>query len=200
MVAALQANMEQLQDSIESIWQGVLAGQASMQRKLYNCTFKTMMNVCARYATTLEDAEQWVNDGYIKIFTNTDKFAGKGSVEGWMRRIMVNTCLDNLRQNKAQFNAPNMRTKDTAAIGFDYSTANEALQEINAEHLLIHVQNLPHTQRTIFNLYAMDGYSHKEIAQELGIKETNSQWHLNQARNILKEKILQSNNKNQQAR
>jgi RNA polymerase sigma-70 factor (ECF subfamily) len=151
-----------------------------------------MMGICNRYANTLEDAEQWVHDGYVKIFTLTDKYANTGSLEGWMRRIMVNTCLDNLRTLKAQYNAPHLRTKETAAIGQDYSTANEALLDMQAEHLLLHIQALPATQKTIFNMYALDGYSHKEIALQLGMKESNSQWHLNQARQFLKNKITQA--------
>jgi RNA polymerase sigma-70 factor, ECF subfamily len=192
MVTAYKANMVQRQMSLEDIWEGVVAGQASMQKQLYTITYKTMMGICNRYATTLEDAEQWAHDGYVKIFTYTEKYANSGSLEGWMRRIMVNTCLDNLRSLKAQYNTPNLYTKDTAAIGHDYSTANDALLNMQAEHLMLHIKALPNTQKTVFNMYALDGYSHKEIAQHLGIKESNSQWHLNQARHFLKNKISQA--------
>jgi RNA polymerase sigma factor (sigma-70 family) len=200
MEMAVRANMIQGQMSIEEIWDGVIAGQAAMQKQLYTITYKTMMTICNRYATTLEDAEQWVHDGYVKIFTLTDKYANTGSLEGWMRRIMVNTCLDNLRTLKAQYNAPHLRTKETAAIGHDYSTANEALLDMQAEHLMLHIQALPATQKTVFNMYALDGYSHKEIAQHLGMKESNSQWHLNQARHFLKNKIIQAHQNSTQAK
>jgi RNA polymerase sigma factor (sigma-70 family) len=189
MISALKLNMINAQVGIEDLWQGVRLGQSNDQKQFYMLTYKTMMNICCRYAATIEDAEQWVNDGYIKIFKNVDKYGEKGSLEGWMKRIMVNTCLDNLRQTKAQYNAPHLYTKETTAIGQDYSTTNDALNNINANELLNVVQKLPATQRTIFNMYAMDGFSHKEIAQHLGIKESNSQWHLNQARNFLKEKL-----------
>jgi RNA polymerase sigma factor (sigma-70 family) len=200
MERAVRANMIQGQMSIEEIWEGVIAGQATMQRQLYTVTFKTMMGICNRYATTLEDAEQWVHDGYVKIFTLTEKYANTGSLEGWMRRIMVNTCLDNLRTVKAQYNAPHLRTKETAAIGHDYSTANEALLDMQAEHLMLHIKALPATQKTVFNMYALDGYSHKEIALQLGMKESNSQWHLNQARQFLKNKIIQAHQNSTQAK
>jgi RNA polymerase sigma factor (sigma-70 family) len=200
MERAVRANMIQGQMSIEEIWEGVIAGQATMQRQLYTITFKTMMGICNRYATTLEDAEQWVHDGYVKIFTLTEKYANTGSLEGWMRRIMVNTCLDNLRTVKAQYNAPHLRTKETAAIGHDYSTANEALLDMQAEHLMLHIKALPATQKTVFNMYALDGYSHKEIALQLGMKESNSQWHLNQARQFLKNKIIQAHQNSTQAK
>jgi RNA polymerase sigma factor (sigma-70 family) len=195
MIAAQTANMITGELTIEEIWAGVRTGHAAMQRQLYHSTYKLMMGICCRYANTAEDAEQWVHDGYIKIFQNAEKYSDKGSLEGWLKRIMVNTCLDNLRALKAQYNAPNLYAKDTSAIGQDYSTANDAILKMNAESLLQLINQLPSTQRTIFNMYAVDGYSHKEIAQQLNIKEANSQWHLNQARNYLKGKLEHINKK-----
>jgi RNA polymerase sigma factor (sigma-70 family) len=189
MIAAQTSNMIKEELTLEEIWAGVRSGHAAMQRQLYHSTYKLMMSICCRYATTSEDAEQWVHDGYIKIFNNAEKYSDKGSLEGWLKRIMVNTCLDNLRALKAQYNSPNLYAKDTSAIGQDYSTTNEAILKMNAAGLLNIINQLPTTQRTIFNMYAVDGYSHKEIAQHLGIKEANSQWHLNQARNFLKGKL-----------
>jgi RNA polymerase sigma factor (sigma-70 family) len=189
MIAAASIDMTQETLTLEQIWLGVRQGKASMQRQLYHQTYKVMMGICCRYALTVEDAEQWVNDGYVKIFNNCEKYSDKGSLEGWLKRIMVNTCLDNLRAIKAQYNAPHLFTKETTAIGQDYSTANNALLAINAKDLLHLVNQLPSTHRTVFNMYAIDGFSHKEIATELGIKEANSQWYLNQARNVLKGKL-----------
>jgi RNA polymerase sigma factor (sigma-70 family) len=193
MVSASTTYMSHQVMSIEDMWQGILAGNASMQRMLYMHTYKTMMSLCCRYATNAEDAEQWVNDGYVKVFTNSNKFDGKGSLEGWIKRIMVNTCLDNLRKLKAQYNAPHLYTKETTAIGHDFSTVNDAINNINAKELLNVIQQLPDTQRMVFNMYAIEGFSHKEIAQQLGLKEANSQWHLNQARNFLKNKLNKFN-------
>ncbi|MFM2385452.1 MAG: hypothetical protein RL660_209 [Bacteroidota bacterium] len=193
MIAAEKVNMAAEELTLEEIWAGVKQGHAAMQRRLYHATYKLMMAICCRYATTVEDAEQWVHDGYVKIFNNVDKYGDKGSLEGWLKRIMVNTCLDNLRALKAQYNQPNFYTKDTSVIGQDYSTANDALLNINAENLLALINKLPTTQRTVFNMYAVDGYSHKEIAEHLGIKEANSQWHLNQARNFLKGNLEEYN-------
>jgi RNA polymerase sigma factor (sigma-70 family) len=174
---------------LEEIWEGVCLQDAGMQRKFYNHTYKLFMGLCVRYAPTMEEAEQWVNDGYVKIFTNCDKYTSIGSLEGWLKRLVVNTCLDNLRQLKTQYNSVHLRTKDTDAIPQDYSTCNEAILNMNSAELLGIIQQLPNTQRTVFNMYAIEGYSHKEIAEELNIKEANSQWHLNQARNFLKSKL-----------
>jgi RNA polymerase sigma factor (sigma-70 family) len=193
MIAATAVNMTQETLTLEQIWIGVRQGSAAMQRQLYHSTYKLMMGICCRYALTVEDAEQWVHDGYVKIFNNSEKYGDKGSLEGWLKRIMVNTCLDNLRATKAQYNAPHLFTKETTAIGQDYSTANNALLAIEANDLLQLVNQLPSTHRTVFNMYAVDGFSHKEIATHLGIKEANSQWYLNQARNTLKTKLEKYN-------
>jgi RNA polymerase sigma factor (sigma-70 family) len=147
------------------------------------------MHICNRYAPTLEEAEQWINDAYVKIFINFEKYNNTGSLEGWLKRLVVNTCLDNLRNLKTQYNSVHLYTKDETAIPQDYSTCNNAILEMDSSELLDLIQKLPSTQRTIFNMYAIEGYSHKEIAEQLGIKEANSQWHLNQARNSLKEKL-----------
>jgi RNA polymerase sigma-70 factor (ECF subfamily) len=147
------------------------------------------MHICARYAPTLDDAELWVNDAYLKIFANYQKYTNTGSLDGWLKRLVVNTCLDNLRHQKAQYNSVHLHTKDTDSITQDYSTCNNALLQMDSDALLGIIQTLPTTQRTVFNMYAIEGYSHKEIAQQLNMKEANSQWHLNQARNFLKAKL-----------
>jgi RNA polymerase sigma factor (sigma-70 family) len=147
------------------------------------------MVTCSRYAPNAEEAEQWVNDSYVKVFTNCIKYNNSGSLEGWLKRLIVNTCLDNLRQLKTQYNSVHLHTKEETAIPQDYSTVNQAILKMNSVDLLELIQQLPNTQRTIFNMYALEGYSHKEIAEQLGVKESNSQWHLNQARNFLKNKL-----------
>jgi RNA polymerase sigma factor (sigma-70 family) len=175
--------------SLEEIWQGVCMQHAEMQRKFYYHTYKLYMHICARYAPNLQDAEMWVNDAYLKIFANTSKYTNTGSLDGWLKRIVVNTCLDNLRQQKTQYNSVHLHTKDTDTITQDYSTCNDALLQMDSDALLTLIQTLPNTQRTVFNMYAIEGYTHKEIAEQLNMKEANSQWHLNQARNYLKAKL-----------
>jgi RNA polymerase sigma factor (sigma-70 family) len=174
---------------LPELWFGVCNNEAAMQKQFYYATYNLFMSICARYAPSTEDAEQWCNDGYIKIFNNCDKYNNAGSLEGWLKRLVVNTCLDNLRQLKTQYNSVHLYSKDESAIGQDYSTHNEAALLMDSKEILELVQQLPATQRTVFNMYAIEGYSHKEIAEHLNIKESNSQWHLNQARNFLKNKI-----------
>jgi RNA polymerase sigma factor (sigma-70 family) len=166
-----------------------------MQRKLYNTTYSLFMMICNRYAPHSDDAQQWLNDGYLKIFSNTEKYNYKGSLEGWLKRIIVNTCLDNLRQLKTQYNSVHLHTKDETSIPQDYSSCNDALLTIDSMDLLHLIQQLPATQRTVFNMYAIEGFSHKEISEHLGINEGNSQWHLNQARNTLKDKLKKTEKK-----
>jgi RNA polymerase sigma-70 factor (ECF subfamily) len=161
-----------------------------MQKELYNTTYSKFMAICIRYATTTEDAEQWLHDGYVKIFNQTEKYNGVGNLEGWLRKIITNTCLDNLRQLKTQYNSMHFHTKQVSDAAYSYTAANDALLKMDATNVLQLVNSLPLTQKMVFNLYALDGYSHKEVAEQLNITEANSQWHLNQARQTLKKKLI----------
>ena len=167
------------------MWEGICLQDATMQRRFYNHTYKQFMGLCARYAPSTEEAEQWVNDGYVKIFTNYAKYTNTGSLEGWLKRLVVNTCLDNLRQLKTQYNSVHLYTKDIDAIPQDYSTCNEALLKMNSTELLGYIQQLPNTQRTIFNMYAIEGYSHKEIGNLLDIEESTSRSQYTRAKAML---------------
>jgi RNA polymerase sigma factor (sigma-70 family) len=182
--------MHSSNSNIDQLWQGLCQGNALSQKEFYKETYGLFMSICMRYAPATEDAEQWVNDGYIKIFNNTAKYNNSGSLEGWLKRLMVNNCLDNLRQLKTQYNSVHLRTKDPDNYQYTFTTANEGLLEMDSKEILNLINELPMTQKTVFNMYAIEGYSHKEIAENLGIKEANSQWHLNRARNFLKDKIV----------
>ncbi len=175
--------------TIEELWLGICQGSSAAQRTFYLKTYKLFSSICMRYAPTVEDAEQWVNDGYLKIFASIEKYNNTGSLEGWLKRILVNLCLDNIRQLKAQYNSVHLHTKDPDTSAQHFSVANDALNKLNSKELLDLIQELPTTQRTVFNMYIVEGYSHKEIAEELEIKEANSQWHLNRARKFLKEAL-----------
>jgi RNA polymerase sigma factor (sigma-70 family) len=163
-----------------------------MQKLLYTQTYSKFMAICLRYASTAEDAEQWLHDGYLKIFNHTEKYSGSGNLEGWLRKVITNTCLDNLRQQKTQYNSMHFHTKEITDSSFSYAACNEALLKLDSQKILQLIQALPQTQKLVFNLYAIDGYSHKEVAQQLNISEANSQWHLNQARQSLKKNLIQA--------
>jgi RNA polymerase sigma factor (sigma-70 family) len=175
--------------TIEELWFGICQGDSAAQKAFYMTTYKQFMNICLRYAPQVEDAEQWVNDGYIKIFSSTDKYTNTGSLEGWLKKLLVNLCLDNLRQVKSQHNSVHLHVKDPEISAQHFSVANDGLNKINNDALMQLIYKLPTTQRAVFNMFIVEGYSHKEIAEQLGIKEANSQWHLNRARTFLKEAL-----------
>lgn len=167
---------------------GCKANIRTYQEQLYKQYHSLFLKVCARYANDMYDAEQLLQDGFLKIFHNIKRFEGKGSFEGWMRRIMVNCCLDYLKSKY---------TKETKKVFFPeelsenkkYATHNEALSKMEFDEVLKLIQGLSPMSKTVFNLYVFEGYSHKEIGAMMKISEGTSQWHVNNARKNLQQKI-----------
>jgi RNA polymerase sigma factor (sigma-70 family) len=160
----------------------------NMQRDLYQQYFGTFMKVCARYARDMHDAEQLLNDGFLSIFTHISHYEGKGSFEGWMRRIMVNTCLDYLR-SKYLKNARQTALNPDLIEATAPVTGNLALSNLSFRELTALIQSLPAMTRTVFNLFVFEGFNHKEIAGMLDISEGTSSWHVHQGRKLLQQKI-----------
>lgn len=150
-----------------------------------------MMKVCLRYAGNYEDANEILNSGFLKVFTSIGTYNFLGSFEGWMRKIMVNTALDKIKSEQTQ-KQNTLVVEDYSAYENEVLVENEVVKNISGEAVLGLVNQLPPMSRSVFNLYVFDGYSHREIAQMLGIKEGTSHWHLMNARTLLKEKIALS--------
>jgi len=172
----------------QDIIEGCRRNDRMLQEHLYKKYYSLFLKLCARYAKDMYDAEQLVQDGFLKIFNHMNDYVGKGSFEGWMRRIVVNTCLDYLKskylKNSMQLHFPN-EIADSAT----FSINNNALDKIAMKDLLGIIQTLPPMSRTVFNLFVFDGYSHKEIGKILEMSEGTSQWHVNNARKSLQQKI-----------
>ncbi len=149
------------------------------------------LKVCARYAKNMQDAEQLLNDGFLKVFTQIEHFKNAGSFAGWMQRIMVNTCLDYLRGSALKEDMI-MHVNSIPAEESNVAVSSEALEHIEFRELLHIIQSLPAMTRTVFNLFVFDGYNHKEISEQLEITEGTSHWHVHQARNMLQKKIIKS--------
>jgi len=149
------------------------------------------LKVCARYAKSMQDAEQLVNDGFLKIFTQVEYFKSVGSFPGWMQRIMVNTCLDYLRGTALKEEMA-MHVNAIPIEETNIPIDNEGIEHIEFKELVGIIQSLPAMTRTVFNLFVFDGYNHKEIGEQLTISEGTSHWHVHQARNILQKKIKKS--------
>ena len=155
-----------------------------MQEALYKQTASKMMAVCMRYAKDRMEAEDVLQIGYIKIFQKVKDYRGDGSFEGWIRRIMVNTAIESYRKNLRSLNVvPIEDAYEQPATGFDFS-------RLGMQDLMKVIQKLADGYRMVFNMYIIEGYSHKEIAETLGISEGASKSQLSRARAILKEEIL----------
>jgi len=169
------------------IVEGCKAGKRELQKALYTRFSGKMYSVCLRYCKNREEAEDILQDGFIKVFHSIQQFMGAGSFEGWVRRIMVNTALEALRKKKLDFSSFDIEhAENHQAQAFDTTS------KTSASDLLTIIQQLPPGYRTIFNLYAIEGYQHKEIAVMLGISEGTSKSQLARARYVLQEKLKSS--------
>lgn len=157
------------------------------QQYVYKKYARTMYGICLRYSSDAEAAQDLLHDGFIKIFANIGSFENKGSFEGWMKRVFVNMALEVIRKDKIkkQFNEDIENVSgDDIADDFD-----DEVDQISEDTLLAMIQELPQGYRSVFNLYAIEDYSHKEISQMLGIAEGTSRSQYIRARLLLQEKI-----------
>ena len=161
-----------------------IEGDQRAQRKLFEMYAPKMMGVCLRYTKDVARAEDVMQDGFIKVFTKLTKYSGNGSLEGWVRRIMVNTALDHLRKEN-KFNA-NVSMDDVEyKVEFD----GRILSSLMEEDLLKLIREMPDGYRTVFNMFAIEGFSHKEIAKELEISENTSKSQHSRAKAFLRNKL-----------
>ncbi len=160
--------------------QACINGERWAQKKLYEMHYPKMMGVCMRYAKNREDARDILHEGFIKVFKNLRKYKTGTSFEAWMRRIMVNTAIDDFRKKVRR------RTDDIDDAHGLSSDAPSADSQVNAKEILDAIALLSPAYRTVFNLYAVEGFSHKEIAERLGITESTSRSNLVKARGKLK--------------
>lgn len=167
--------------------------QAYFQELLYKAYSGLLLKICARYITNLEEAEMVMHDGLLKIFKSINLYENKGSFEGWMKRIMVNTCLDYIKskdqkQLRSTTNIEDFSIHDTFTINYE-----SALDKISLKELFNLIHTLPTMSKTVFNMYIFDGLSHKEIAEMMQISVGTSQWHVNNARKLLQIAISKNN-------
>jgi len=146
-----------------------LKGDRKSQKALYNLFAPKLFTVCLKYMKNQMDAEDVLQEGFVKLFNNLHKFKGEGSFEGWMRRIFVNTAIEHIRRRKME-SAGCLEVFENSIIDKKPS----ALDNLYNKDLLGTSNNLSRGYRTVFHLYAIEGYSHKEIAAKLGITESTS--------------------------
>ncbi|TXI85739.1 MAG: RNA polymerase sigma factor [Crocinitomicaceae bacterium] len=156
-------------------------GNAKAQRMLFDKFASKMMAVCMRYVNDSMEAEDVLQEGFVKVFGKLADFKMEGSLEGWIRRIMVNTSLDALRKNKRHVNDSKLEDVD-----FKLTSSELASDQLQADDLMKMVQALPEGYKVVFNLFAIEGYSHKEIADLLGVSENTSKSQYSRARAYLR--------------
>lgn len=168
----------------QAIIAGCLHNEVAAQRELYNRYSPKMLSVCYRFAQNREDGEDMLQEGFIKVFTQIHTFQNKGAFEGWIRRIIVHTCINFLKKHK----------KFNESVDLDYANYIQVKEEtvpsiMQARQIVECIRLLPLGYRTVLNLYALEGYSHKEIGSMLDIEESTSRSQYTRAKSML-ENIL----------
>ena len=174
---------------------GCIRNNAAAQEALYNRFSPRMLGVCYRFAKNREDAEDMLQEGFIKVFTQIHKYRNEGALEGWIRRIIVHTCINILKKNK----------KFSESVDIIHANSIHIKEEVipsimQAKQVVECIRSLPIGYRTVLNLYAIEGYSHKEIAGMLDIEESTSRSQYTRAKAMLediliKKKIIQKQKK-----
>ena len=172
-------------NSLTLMWEGCLQNDRKQQELLYRKLAPKMLAVCMRYATDRDEAQDILQEGFIKMFKNAHNYRGEGNLEGWIRRIMVHCAISRYRKLK-----PIVLVEDfpesSSAHGNGYNAHG-----LEVKDLMNMVQKLPDSYRSVFNMYAIEGYSHQEIGSTLGMTELLSRTTLHRARAILKDMIRQ---------
>ncbi len=173
-------------NSLEKLIADCKKNSAKAQRELYDKYSGLMFSICKRYTGESTQAEDTMINGFMKIFNNIGQYTGAGSFEGWMKRIIVNESLMFIRKNKNMY-----LEVDIEAANFEpnYDNLNNKLE---ADDLMKMVNQLPMGYKTVFNLYAIEGFSHKEIAEKLNINVNTSKSQLSRARALLQNKLVES--------
>jgi RNA polymerase sigma factor (sigma-70 family) len=154
------------------------------QYELYKQTYRYLMSICIRYSKSYEDAQEALNMGFLKILNNLEKYHSPVPFKSWIRKVMVNTLIDEYRKEKKH--AENLKfVEDFEELPVS-AAFNEAISKMDVEEIHKLIQQLPPMSQKVFNLYVVDGFEHKEIASMLGISEGTSKWHLHSSREQLK--------------
>lgn len=180
-----------MQFTEKEIIEGCIKGKRKAQKALFEKYHKVMLGICLRYANSYAEAEDVLIEGFMQVFKKIKTYKGTGSFEGWMKRLFVNRAIDNFRKNK-KLNF----YEDLENVQNKFVIQNNAHDILSKKELLQTIQELPPGYRIVFNLYAIEGYSHKEIAEKLNISESTSKTQLMKAKNRLAKKINEMNNFN----
>lgn len=175
---------------LEQFWNGCLQNNRKDQEAFYKMLAPKMLALCMRYAKDKDTAQDILQDGFVKIFKNAHNYRGEGSLEGWVRSIMVHSAISYYRKAKKT-----LLIEDFAETGIAIATSNNG-NKLETAELSRLIDQLPENYRYIFNMHALEGYSHREISDKLNISELLSRTNLSRARSILKNKLTALNSAN----
>lgn len=178
----------------DELIKGCIRRDRTAQKRLYNAFSSKMYALCCRYVKDSMEAEDVLVTAFTKILERIDQYKGEGSFEGWIRRVVVNEALTYLRRNRSMYIETELEAADREP---DYQNLSDHLE---AEDLMNMIQELPAGYRIVFNLYAIDGYSHKEIAEQLNISENTSKSQLSRARVFLQKRLAERDASSNQQR
>jgi len=176
--------------TIDELIKRCRAGERKAQELLYNWFASKMLGVCFRYAADRMEAEDMLQNGFIRVFQKINDYRGEGSFEGWIRRIMVHSSIEFYRKHHKMLQVADIDEEGREQAVNPHVTANLA-----AKDLMALIQQLPPGYRIVFNLFAIEGYSHKEIAVLTGITEGASKSQLSRARSVLKNQVMKMESK-----
>lgn len=159
-----------------------MRNERSAQEQLYRMFYPRMMGVVRRYIDHIEQAEEVINNGFLRAFQKVNQYTFQGSFEGWLRKIIFHSVSDYVKQN-TRYN------ENIVLVEKDQYIHKDHADNLYYNQLLELVHGLPDATRSVFNMYVMEGFSHKEIGKALGISEGTSKWHLSEGRRMLKDKI-----------
>jgi len=163
--------------------QKCIKGNQLAQNELFNKYYRLMLGICLRYANDREEAKEILQEGFIKVFRSIESFKFEGNLISWIKRIIINTAIDKYRKLTTQ--PVSVTLEPTSSIDYD----ENIIDKLNADDLLACINQLPLGYRTVFNLFVIEGYSHKEIGEKLNISEGTSKSQLFKAKQLLQEMI-----------
>ncbi len=167
--------------------QACINGDRAAQNQLYQQHKYKMMGVCLRYAKDRAEAEDILQEGFFKVFCDLKQFSGKGPLGAWIRRVVVNTALMHIRKHKNKL----FPVVELDKIAYSHASNEDLFSSFRAKALMQMIQQLPDGYRVVFNMYVIEGYSHKEIAKQLGVSESTSKSQLSRAKMTLRQMLEQ---------
>lgn len=180
--------MQQETEQIDHWIKGCIKNDRRAQEALYKAFYRAMISLCLRYTRNSEDAVEVLNSGFFKVFKNIQQYdRKKGSLYTWIRKLVINSCLDFIKQKEKIESGEELEEEMEVAI------PPGVVEKIEADELLSMIRRLPPATGLVFNLFSIEGFSHKEIAAMMGISEGTSKWHLSEARRKLQSMIQLEN-------